>query len=170
MSEVRYRGVRTGQAHHIYRMSRAFVNEDLTAPQPPPEKIVSPHRNLVTAAGLAQIEAKLAALNAALARAADKDEIVLIQRDLRYWRARRETAELGTPPADSEEIGFGSLVTIQRNGQTETLQIVGEDEAEPALGKLSWVSPLALALAGLGAGDAVELGGRVVEVLGVGYL
>ena len=148
-------------------MSRAFVNEDNVKPEPPPEKMVSPHRNLVTKTGLAQIEAKLADLNEALAITTDQEAIVLIQRDLRYWRARHATAELGPSPADPEEIGFGSSVTLRRGGQIETLQIVGEDEAEPAMGKLSWVSPLALALAGLGAGETLEFAGRQIEIIAV---
>jgi transcription elongation GreA/GreB family factor len=148
-------------------MSRAFVNEDHTKPEPPPEKVVSPHRNLVTPAGLAQMDAKLAELNAALATISDQEAIVLVQRDLRYWRARRATAEIGPGPDDAEEIGFGSTVILKRDGKIETLQIVGEDEAEPALGKLSWVSPLARALMGLGEGDEGEFGGRVVEVIAV---
>jgi transcription elongation factor GreB len=145
-------------------MSRAFVNEDLVAPEPPPEKVISTARNLVTAEGLRQIEAKLAELGAALPGAGN-DMKVVIERDLRYWRARHASAELGAPPVDPEEIGFGSTVTIRRGGKTETLQIVGEDEAEPADGKLSWVSPLAQALLGLGAGD--EVAERVMVVMKV---
>ena len=148
-------------------MSRAFVNEDNLKPEPPPEKVVSPHRNLVTAAGLAEIEVRLAALNEALAATTQQEAIVLIQRDLRYWRARHTTAEPGQPPANLEEIGFGSLVTLRRNDKTESLRIVGEDEAEPSLGKLSWVSPLAQALAGQGAGDTIEFAGRDIAILAV---
>ena len=148
-------------------MSRAFVNEDNLPPEPPPEKVISLHRNLVTPAGLAMIEAKLADLNTALAATSEQDATVLIQRDLRYWRTRHVTAELGEPPADPEEIGFGSLVTLQRDSRTESLRIVGEDEAEPAMGKLSWVSPLAQALAGLEAGDEIEFAGRGIEILAV---
>jgi transcription elongation GreA/GreB family factor len=63
-------------------------------------------------------------------------------------------------------------VTIARgDGPRETLDIVGEDEADPAAGRVSWASPLARALMGAAVGDVVELGDRSppveIEVLAI---
>ncbi len=78
-------------------MSRAFVKEsDGGEGQELPELQVSPHRNLVTAAGLALIEANVERLQSDLseARAADdRAAVARIQRDLRYWSERQRTAE-----------------------------------------------------------------------------
>ena len=68
-------------------------------------------------------------------------------RDLRYWTARRSTAQLMPAPENAEKVQFGSTVTIERDdGRRQTWRIVGEDEADPAQGTLSYVSPVARAL------------------------
>ena len=69
-------------------------------------------------------------------------------------------------------MAFGARVTIARgDGPQETLDIVGEDEADPAAGKVSWASPLARALMDAAVGDVVELGDRnppvEIEVLAI---
>ncbi|MGG2476782.1 GreA/GreB family elongation factor, partial [Rhizobium sp. BR5] len=51
-------------------------------------------------------------------------------------------------------VAFGSLVTFSRDdGRTQRFRIVGEDEADPAAGTMSYVSPVARALMGKAAGD-----------------
>jgi transcription elongation GreA/GreB family factor len=151
-------------------MSRAFVREDDSPGDDPlPERPVSPHPNFVTPEGLARIDAELAGLQAALAEADadDRDTRARIERDLRYWQARRASAEVVVPP-ETDEVRFGSTVTIVRDdGRTQTWRIVGEDEADPAQGTLSYVSPLARALVGHVAGDSVTVGGRDVEIVTV---
>jgi transcription elongation GreA/GreB family factor len=153
-------------------MSRAFVKEgDGADGEELAELQVSPHRNLVTAEGLAQIEASVDRLRAELsaARAADDRATVRrVQRDLRYWTARQRTAELVPPAAPGGKARFGSTVTLATpgGGQLE-YRIVGEDEADPARGKISYVSPLARRLIGAAAGDAVELPEGAAEIFAI---
>ncbi len=154
-------------------MSRAFVKEsDGADGDELAELQVSPHRNLVTAQGLRQIEATVERLRAELtaARAADDRAAVRrIQRDLRYWSARQRTAEQVPPARPDGKVRFGSTVTLQKAGGARSeYQIVGEDEAEPAGGKISYVSPIARALIGKSTGDAVALRDGEAEIINVG--
>ena len=124
--------------------------------------------NLVTARGLAAIEARVAELEAATAAEQDEAERADLQRKLRYWRTRLATAQLAPlPPTD--EAAFGSRVTYRLNGQVKTVEIVGDDEADPHAGLISFSAPLARALIGAAAGDSADFGGRadaidVIEV------
>ena len=152
-------------------MSRAFVKEQdgSEAFEELPEKLISEHANLVTAEGLALIDAEVARLNRAYAEAQTSSERAALNtaaRDLRYWTARQATAELVPSPKDTSEVRFGSRVTIKReDGRRQTFRIVGEDEADPAKGTLSYVSPLASALMGKSVGDEVRAGGGRAEIL-----
>jgi transcription elongation GreA/GreB family factor len=124
---------------------------------------VSTHPNFVTAEGLAAIERTLgrfeAANKAAIAKN-DRTAIAATQRELRYWTARRATATVVEPAADRSKVHFGATVTLRRDdGRTQTFRVVGEDEAEPARGTISYVSPLARALRGGMVGDTVEVPG-----------
>lgn len=144
-------------------MSRAFVREDdQVQPEAPPELKVSNLPNWVTPRGLRMIDAKLEALEAALAEKPDEAEAAWIRRDQRYWTHQRASAQLAPPlPEHPEAVAFGARVTIARgHGPEETVDIVGEDEADPAAGKVSWASPLARALVGAAVGDEVDLGER----------
>jgi transcription elongation GreA/GreB family factor len=151
-------------------MSRAFVKESEgdEAPQLP-ELQVSPHRNLVTPRGFERIQSQVRALRSALseARAADdKAALARVQRDLRYWSERLRSAEVVPPPVGAEEARFGSTVTLEdADGRRVRYRIVGEDEAEPREGRLSYVSPIAQALLGARAGDEIGIGGRAMEVV-----
>jgi transcription elongation GreA/GreB family factor len=152
-------------------MSRAFVKEPdgLDAFEELPERPVSPHPNLVTAEGLARIEAEVARLqqeHAAAQAANDRSALARSARDLRYWNARRAAAEVVSPPSDSTQVHFGSTVSIVRDdGRRQTFRIVGEDEADPAQGTLSHASPLARALFGKKIGDAVRAGQSDAEII-----
>ncbi len=151
-------------------MSRAFVKEDDGADgEELAELQVSPHRNLVTAEGLRQIEETVERLRAeqSAARVADDRATVRrAQRDLRYWCARQRTAELVPPAPAGGKARFGSIVTlaVAEGGRLE-YRIVGEDEADPARGKISYVSPLARRLIGAAAGDPVELPDGFAEIV-----
>jgi|LNFM01.1.fsa_nt_gb transcription elongation GreA/GreB family factor len=148
-------------------MSRAFVKEDDDAVEDMPERPVSTAPNLVTAEGLAAIEAEIAELNAELAEAGvdDRAARARIGRDLRYWTARRGSAQLTPPPEDNGIVRFGSVVTIDReDGRRQTFRIVGEDEADPERGTLSYVSPLARALMGKAVGESVSVAGSDAEI------
>jgi transcription elongation GreA/GreB family factor len=150
-------------------MSRAFVKEDDDAAAALPERPISPHPNYVTAAGLAGIEAETARLQAEMhAAAGDRDAAARIGRDLRYWQARRASAELIPAPADNGQVRFGSRITLRdASGRMRTLRIVGEDEADPRAGTLSYVAPLARALIGKAAGDEVAAPGGRMEILAI---
>ncbi len=151
-------------------MSQAFVKESDGEDGPAlPELLVSPHRNLVTPAGLEQIQATVERLQAALSEARTmKDRAVMarVQRDLRYWSERQRTAEVVTPSAASGTVRFGSTVELERQGGVRVeYQIVGEDEADPAQGRISYVSPIARLLIGASVGDFVALANREAKVL-----
>jgi transcription elongation GreA/GreB family factor len=155
-------------------MSRAFVKEpdggdvfeDL------PDRPVSSHPNYVTADGLAAIDAALTRAHQehATAQAAnDRAALASSARDLRYWTARRATAQVIPPPEDTGTVHFGSTVTIARDdGRRQTFRIVGEDEADPARGTLSHVAPLARALYGKTVGDTVPAGQSEAEIVEIG--
>lgn len=151
-------------------LSRAFVRDDDggEGSEDLPDRLISPHRNLVTASGLAMIEAELEKISAAYAKAqgaADRIELQRISREMRYWNARRASAEVQSEPAADGVVHFGSRVTIQReDGRRQTYRIVGEDEANPSKGTLSYVSPLAQALIGRRVGDEVTAGQGRAEI------
>ena len=157
-------------------MSVAFTREeDLEATAADlPDRPISPHPNLVTQSGLAQIEAALASARAAYSAAqakgsieADRTAMARATRDLRYWSARRATAQLVETESDGA-VRFGGSVTLESDdGQTRTWRITGEDEADPAAGTVSHVSPLAVALMGKRVGDEAVVVGRTVEVIAV---
>lgn len=154
-------------------MSRAFTNEDTTNDPLAGigERPVSTHRNLVTRQGLAEIEAFQADLREQLGQAeaaGDRDRIARLSRDVRYWSARRETAEVSVPEPDSDVVRFGMSVTLENeDGKRNVWMIVGEDEADATKGRISHVSPMAVALFGRGVGDAVRVNGREWEIVGI---
>jgi transcription elongation GreA/GreB family factor len=135
-----------------------------------PDRPVSSH-NLVTAKGLASIEAELARLHEEHSAAHDSNDrakLAKINRDLRYWTSRRATAQVVEPPSDATEVHFGSTVTILRDDdRRQTYRIVGEDEADPVHGTLSYVSPVAQALLGKQVGDTVQAGTAEAEIVAI---
>jgi len=151
-------------------MSRAFVRESEggEAFEDLPDRPISPY-HLVTPEGLAQMDAEIEAAERRLAEAQiadDKAEIARLSRDLRYWSARRMSAEVVPPPTDTSHVRFGARVTFEReDGRRQTYRIVGEDEADPAKGNLSYVSPLAQALMGKEVGDTVPIGQSTAEIV-----
>lgn len=154
-------------------MSRAFTREEDSenAIADIGERPVSPHRNLVTPAGLAMIEAELASGRAELARAegeGDRQRIAVVSRDLRYWLARRENAELSVPENGSDVVRFGMAVSLEsEDGNKVSWRIVGEDEAEPAQGSISHISPMARSLFGKRIGDVAAVNGKEWEIVGL---
>ena len=158
-------------------MSVAFTKEgdaEATAADLP-DRPISPHPNLVTPEGLAFIDAALAQARADYAAAqhaggieADRTAMARATRDLRYYSARRANAQLIEPSDDTQTVRFGGEVTIDReDGRRQTFRIVGEDEADPAHGSVSHVSPLARALMGKSVGDTAMLAGAEVEIVAV---
>jgi transcription elongation GreA/GreB family factor len=158
-------------------MSVAFTKEadyEATAADLP-DRPVSPHANLVTPQGLAQIEAELADARAAYSAAqshddieADRTAMARATRDLRYWQARRSSAQMVVSDKGTGKVVFGGSVTFERDdGREQTFRIVGEDEADPAKGAVSYVSPLAQALMGKEVGDSAVVAGHEVEITAV---
>ena len=158
-------------------MAVAFTREEDYEAQAAnlPDRPISPHPNLVTASGLAHIEAELAAARTAYAAAqseggisADRTAMARATRDLRYWSARRASAQLTEPAAEPDKVLFGTTVELERgDGRMQTFRIVGEDEADPAAGSVSYVSPLARAVMGKTVGYVVKVAGDEVEIMAV---
>lgn len=150
-------------------MSVAFRREsDEEHKEPRFELPIPVGPNLVTAAGLKQAEARVAALKAAVAAEQGAERLAELERELRYWTTRLATAELAPPPSEGEA-AFGSRVTFRLNGETRVIAIVGDDEAEPAKGRIAFSAPLARALIGAGPGDYSDFAGKAdaIEILAV---
>jgi transcription elongation GreA/GreB family factor len=148
-------------------MSRAFVREiDAEQADLPPDRPISPHPNFVTLSGLAKIDTRIHELQAAhevALSAPDAADATLagIERELRYWRQRRSSARIIAPPASPEIVRFGVQVELTfADGDNRSFRLVGEDEADPTAGLLSWTSPVGAALIGRRLGDAIEVLGR----------
>ena len=152
-------------------MSRAFVKEAENETAELPDRPISPHRNFVTEAGLAAIEAALGRFEAAHRAATDKGDreaAAAASREVRYWRTRRASAEVVKPLPAPGHASFGTTVTLRRSdGREQSFRIVGEDEADPSRGTVSYVSPLARAVLTHGPGETVEIAGQEAEILEV---
>jgi transcription elongation GreA/GreB family factor len=152
-------------------MSRAFVKETDAGAEELPDRPVSSHRNFVTANGLAAIDASIGRFVAGHRAAVDKGDAqaaAATLREVRYWRARRASAEVVRPSSDTRIASFGMTVSLRReDGRKQTFRIVGEDEADPSRGTVSYVSPLARAVLTYGPGDTVEIAGGKAVILNV---
>jgi transcription elongation factor GreB len=184
------------------QMSRAFVRENDAGPDDEPDEMdVSPvpagAKNYITPAGHARLKAEFdhlwkgerpalvktiawAASNGDRSENADyiygKRRLREIDRRLRFLAKRLEQAEVVDPlrQDNSEQVFFGATVTMRSGaGVEQTLSIVGVDEADPARGWVSWISPVARALLRARIGDAVLLktpaGSETLEILAIRY-
>ncbi len=159
-------------------MSVAFTKEDSaeTASETLlPDRPVSPHPNLVTEAGLKALEFQLAQAREVY-ECAQKIEDVNERRrqaasplrDARYFAARVRTAQVIARPASTDIVAFGSTVAFRRDdGRMQKYRIVGEDEADPKTGSISFVSPVARLLMGKGVGDVVGTSGQELEIIAI---
>jgi transcription elongation GreA/GreB family factor len=147
-------------------MSRAFVKEnDLEhAGIDIPERPLSDAPNYVTPRGLSLLHQTIDDLGkereALITKKDDpmvRQKIAVIERDMRYFAARIESAILTNPKEeDPTHILFGAKVTVEdEEAQSLTFEIVGEDEANIHEGRVSYLSPLAEALLGGAVGDEV---------------
>ena len=154
-------------------MSRAFVKE-LAESTVLPDRPLSQHPNLVTEEGLRALDAEVARWRAAYAAAQltddeDHEDLSKAGRELRYWTARRHSAQLVDRHPDDAAARFGSTVTMLReDGRRLSFRIVGEDEADPAAGAISHVSPLARAILGKAVGEVVQVAGHEIEIEALG--
>ena len=140
-----------------------------------PDRPISPHPNLVTRDGLKALEAQLAEARAACEAGNIVEDINERRRqtagparDLRYFAERVHTAQVMPDPASNDAVAFGSTVTFSRDdGRTQTYRIVGEDEADPKTGSISYVSPVARILMGKAVGDIVSVGAQELEIVAI---
>jgi transcription elongation factor GreB len=100
-----------------------------------------------------------------------------IDRRVRYLSKRLESAEVVDPEKQQglQQVFFGATVTYVKEDDSEhTVTLVGTDEADPAHGRISWLSPVAKALMKARVGDVVDLrtpsGHESLEVLAIRYI
>jgi transcription elongation GreA/GreB family factor len=158
-------------------MSVAFTKEEdnEAAAAYLPERPVSPHPNLVTGRGLAELDAALALAKDAVALAqtnadlkTNRSAMTRAARDLRYFTARRASAQLFEPTGERDLVLFGRQVTFRRgDGRTQSFRIVGEDEADAAKGLISHILPVAKTLLGKRVGDITAFNDSELEVITV---
>jgi transcription elongation GreA/GreB family factor len=161
-----------------FRLSVAFTKEEsaeTAAETQLPDRPISPHPNLVTEAGLQALETQLQQAREAHDAASGIDDVnerrrqaAIPLRDMRYFTARVRTAQLVPAPTSTDTVAFGSTVTFSRNdGRVQTYRIVGEDEADPKTGSISFVSPVAKSLMGKAVGDVVGAGAQELEIMAI---
>ena len=159
-------------------MSVAFTREEsaeTAAEIELPDRPISPHPNLVTASGLEALTNAMAESRAAYDMAQKIEDaserrraVAVASRDMRYFVDRLRTAQLVAPPAEFGVVSFGHRVTFRRDdGRRQAFRIVGEDEANPRNGSISYVSPVARALIARAAGDIVVAGDHEIEILSI---
>jgi transcription elongation GreA/GreB family factor len=154
-------------------LSVAFTKEDSaeTASETLlPDRPVSPHPNLVTEAGLKALKFQHQQAREAYATAQKIEDVnerrrqsAIPLRDMRYF-----AAQVITHPASTEMVVFGSTVTFRRgDGRAQKYRIVGEDEADPKAGSISFVSPVAGLLMGKAVGDEAGASGQEFEIISI---
>eukprot|EP00257_Ricinus_communis_P012688 XP_002536547.2 uncharacterized protein LOC8262490 [Ricinus communis] len=160
------------------KLSTAFMKEEsaeTAAETVLPDRPISPHPNRVTEAGLKALELQLQDARKAYEAASAIEDInerrrqtAIPLRDARYFAERVRTAEVMPAPASSEVVVFGSTVTYSReDGRVQKYRIVGEDEADPKAGSISYVSPVARLLMGKTVGDILTLGKEELEITAI---
>ena len=159
-------------------MSVAFTKEDSaeTASETLlPDRPVSPHPNMVTESGLKALHSALDEAREAYETAQKIDDVnerrrqsAAPLRDGRYFAARVRTAQVIARSASHDTVAFGSTVTFKRDdGRVQKYHIVGEDEADPNAGSISFVSPVARLLMGKVVGDVAEVSGQELEIVAI---
>ncbi len=159
-------------------MSVAFTREEsaeTAAELQLPDQLISPHPNFVTASGWKALETAMAQARAAYEASQQIEDVnerrrvsAPASRDLKYFAERLRTAQLVPTPAASGVLSFGGRVTFKRNdGPRQTFRIVGEDEADPRQGSISYTAPLARSLLGKAVGDIVAFGDDEIEILAI---
>lgn len=157
-------------------MSVAFTKEESaeTASETLlPDRPISLHPNLVTEAGLRQLEAQLEQAREAYEGAQKIEDLnerrrqaAVPLRDMRYFSARLRTAQPVARPLSIDAVAFGCTVTFRRaDGRVQTYRIVGEDEADPKAGSISFVSPVARSMMGKAVGDVMGSGQQEIEII-----
>ncbi len=150
-------------------MSVAFRRDsDEEHLEPKFEIPIPPGPNLVTPRGLALIKRRVTDIEAHLAALTGDDEIKAAKRDLRYWQTREVTAQL-VPAPSGKTVEIGTTVNFRLHGKPRMISIVGDDEADPAAGLISFSAPLARALMDAEAGEMLDFAGKdeAIEIVSV---
>jgi transcription elongation factor GreB len=181
-------------------MSKAFTKESDTADDDLPDEpqpLPAGAKNYITPDGLARLRGELRKLRAVerpkvvetvswAAGNGDRSEngdylygkrrLREIDRRIRFLLKRLEIAEVVDPAKQKrrDQVFFGATVTyVDEQDVERTIRIVGTDEARTEAGEVSWIAPVARALAGARKGDAVEVrtprGVETIEVLKIRY-
>ena len=140
-----------------------------------PDRPISEHPNLVTLSGLKQMQAELDAARTAFDAANTIEDVnerrrqqAAPLRDARYFAERVRTAQMMPDPVSHDVVAFGASVTYSRDDRPpQTYRIVGEDEADPKTGSISFASPVARALMGKAVGDVVEVNEQDLELIAI---
>ncbi|MCC7045418.1 MAG: GreA/GreB family elongation factor [Alphaproteobacteria bacterium] len=141
-------------------MSRAFVKEqdDVYADQLP-DRPDSGQPNYITPKGLAALKERLLALIKEKRELGDNAPALRpeLERDIPWLESRVAKAIVLDPRKQkADEVQFGATVDVlDENDKKHRFAIVGEDEADAAKGRISWLSPLAKSLLGAKVGDTV---------------
>lgn len=99
-----------------------------------------------------------------------------IDRRLNFLGSRIKTAEIIEPThSTATHVAFGATVCVEdEDGERKTYILVGEDESEPASGRISWKSPIGKSLLNARPGDYVSFktpkGEKSLEVIEVSYV
>lgn len=160
------------------KLSVAFTKEEsaeTAAETLLPDRPISPHPNLVTEAGLKALELQLLKAREAYDTAQQIDDVnerrrqvAIPLRDIRYLSERVRTAQVISDPKSSDVVAFGSTVTFSRSdGRVQKYRIVGEDEADPKTGSISFASPVAKSLMGKVVGDIVGPESQELEIVAI---
>jgi transcription elongation factor GreB len=104
-----------------------------------------------------------------------KKKLREIDRRMHFLTKRLEKAVVVDPAEQrGEKVFFGATVEVEEeSGTRRTFQIVGEDESDSAVGRISWRSPVGRSMLGKRAGDVVLVrrpaGETELEIVAVRY-
>lgn len=164
-------------------MSRAFVKEadEDSAAAELPERPLSDHPNYVSPRGHEMLQVRVRELLESRDRLKAEDDpmakqrLAEVKRDLRYYQAQLERAQVVDPAGQPHhEVHFGATVIIlDEDGKRQVFHIVGDDEADVASHRISWATPLARAILGAKIGDTVKwqrpAGSTEIEIVAISY-
>jgi transcription elongation GreA/GreB family factor len=159
-------------------MSVAFTREEsaeTAAELQLPDRQISTYPNFVTASGLKALETAMTEARAAYNASLQIEDVnerrrasASALRDMNYFAERLRSAQVVSPSLADGALSFGNRVTFKRNdGPRQSYRIVGEDEADPRQGAISYTSPLARVLMGKVVGDLVQFGEDEIELLAI---
>lgn len=148
-------------------MSVAFRRDcDEEHLEPKFELPLPPGPNLVTPRGQAMIEARNQALDAEMDAEPSAERREELLRERRYWRSRLATAQIAPAPS-GDSVAIGTRVTVEQDGRTRALDIVGHDESDPDAGRIAFAAPLAQALIGGHAGEEIDSPAGPITIIAI---